>query len=129
MDQWGNYHSEIKLPRNDIITEIHFGGGYGHDSWGVSHYLLNTGEIIVSQSTGPESGCKVYRDEIVRIKSIVMNLWAEKSHPKVYIYDMEQFRQKYPLTYKVVKYLYCVKDLSWLSVVSYDKKYNTICSD
>jgi len=83
--------------------------------------------VIHSSFYGAESYCKVYRDENVIVKSVVMGLWAKKNHPKVYVHDMEQFKLKFPLIYKIVKYLYCVKDLSWLSVTIYDKRYNSIC--
>jgi hypothetical protein len=126
-DSWGNYHGEVKLPSDDqIVAEILFYGGYGHDSWGSTYYLLNTNEVIHSSFYG-ESYCKVYRDENVIVKSVVMNLWAEKNHPKIKIFDLELFRQKFPLIYKITKYLYCKRDLSWLSVTIYDKKYNSIC--
>jgi len=129
-DTWGNRHSEVKLPSpSEIIAEITFHGGYGYDSWGSTHYLLPTNEIIHSSFYGSSSYCKVYRDENVIVKSVVMGLWAEKNHPKIYVYDMEQFKLKFPLIYKIVKYLYCVKDLSWLSVTIYDKRYRSICSD
>ena len=128
LDSWGNYHSEVKLPPpSEIIVMLRSGGGYGYDSWAVTRYLIRTGEVIASSHFGAESGCDVYRDETAIIKSMVKDLWAEKGHPKVDIYDLELFKQKFPLTYKIVKYLYCRKHLSWLSVKVYDKRYKSIC--
>ena len=127
MDQWGNYHAEIKLPRESIVAEVTFGGGYGYDSWGSTYYLITTGELIHSSFYGPESYCSVYKDENIVIKSIVKNLWIRKNHPKVNIYDFERFKEKFPLIYKITKYLYCKRYLGWLSVIMYDKEHDSIC--
>jgi len=103
LDSWGNYHSEVEIPWNDVVADIEFNGGYGYDSWAVTQYLIRTGEVISSSYFGAESGCTVYRDETAVIKSVVMNLWASKAHPKVNIYDLKLFRKLFPLTYKVVR--------------------------
>ena len=129
LDSYGNYHSEVKLPRNNIVAEILFGGGYGYDSWASTYYLIDTNEVIHPSHYGSESYCKVYKDESVIVKSIVMGLWAEKNHPKVNVYNLELFKLKFPLIYKIVKYLYCKRDLDWLSVSIFDKRYRSICSD
>jgi hypothetical protein len=127
IDQWGNLHSEVKIPYDKVITEISFGGGYGSWSWGSTYYLLSSGEIINSGYSDLQDSCHVYKNENEIVKSIVMGLWAEKNHPKVNIYNLELFRQKFPLIYKIVKYLYCKKSLDWLSVTIYDKRYRSIC--
>jgi hypothetical protein len=127
IDQWGNHHSEVKIPWDNVITDIGFGGGYGHDSWAATYYLLDSGEIIHSSFYGFDFYCKVYKNENVIVKSIVMGLWAEKNHPKVNIDNLEQFKQIFPLIYRIVKYYYCVKHLRWISVTVYDKRYRSIC--
>jgi hypothetical protein len=129
LDSWGNYHSEVKLPSYQIIAEITFGGGYGYDSWASTFYLLDTNEVIHSSYFGSSDYCKVYKDENVIVKSIVRGFLSHKNHPKVYVYDMEQFKLKFPLIYKLAKYYYCKRHFSYLSVVVYDKRYRSICSD
>jgi len=129
LDSYGNYHSEVKLPRESIVAEILFYGGYGYDSWGSTHYLLDTNEVIHSSFYGAESYCKVYKDESIVIKSVVKNLLIRKNHPKINVYNLELFKQKFPLIYKLAKYYYCKRHLSYLSVVVYDKRYRSICSD
>jgi hypothetical protein len=127
LDRWGNYHSEVEIPWNDVIADVGFNGGYGHDTWAATYYLLNTGEVINSSFYGSSSYCRVYKDETARIKSIIMGLWSERSHPMININDLEQFKEKFPLTYKIIKYLYCRKHLRWISVKIYDKRYENIC--
>jgi hypothetical protein len=129
IDQWGNLHSEVKIPYDKVITEISFGGGYGYHSWASTYYLLSSGEIINSGFSDLQDSCYVYKNEDEIVKTIVRGFLSHKNHPKVNVYNIELFKEKFPLLYKLAKYYYCKRDLSYLSVVIYDKRYRSICFD
>jgi len=109
-DGWGNHHASFHLPIDMILAEFL----YDTRESGGTFYYLDDGQIVWTSYVDSETWCEAYTDEKDVIKSVVekITLLRKKVHPRVYIYRAEEFEKKFPLTYKLMRYYYCRKNLS-----------------
>jgi len=108
-DSWGNHHASFHLPIDMILAEFR----YDEKDSGGTYYYLSNNQIVWTNYVDSESWCETYTDESDVIKSVVERIvLKKKTHPRAYIYRAEEFKKKFPLTYRLVKYYYCRHELS-----------------